>query len=514
VNTLSRRELLRTGSAAALGLGLGIGRRTSSSAWTTETPGPTATPVDPSLLEQLRTQLSSQAQLLLPSDGVAYTNASAPNNGRYLTTRPVAVAVCANEQDVVTCVNWCRENKVLPVARGGGHSYGGFSTVSNGLVVNIGKLNSVDVSMPGSAVVGGAALNENVFDATVNGQYFLPVGTCPKVGVGGLVLGGGIGYNTHAYGLTCDHLRETRIVTADGQVRTANANQNADLFWACRGGAGGSFGINTSFTFDLERVPDPVWYFRFDYSGADKAAQVFGKFHEILQFAPPQFNAVAFAQATDPKGGNKRDAITVRSRGQFFGQKILLENLLQPLLALSPADPTLTQYTFWDMQKVFATPVGSPHSYGDISRYANAPISNTAITNMVDLLANLDASLRTDVNNASILSLGWVGGSVVNRVKRTDTAYVHRNMLTLLRPSPVWSNDAPASVGNELMAWTKEVIAAIGPGPYESYQNFPNRDIPNWLDAYYAENLPSLKEIKTKYDGGNLFKNSQSIPTQ
>jgi hypothetical protein len=512
VTTLNRRELLRTGRAAALGLGLGIGRRTSSSARTTGTPAPTAIPVDPSALEELSKTL--KGELLLPRDGDAYTAASAPNNGRYLAIKPTAVAVCEDEDDVVACVKWSSKHGVPPVARGGGHSYGGYST-TNGLLINIGKLNSVDVTTtPGTAVVGGATLNENVFDATVNGQYFLPVGTCPKVGVGGLVLGGGIGYNTHAYGLTCDHLRETRIVTADGRVLTANADENADLFWACRGGAGGSFGVNTSFTFQLERVPQEVWYFAFEYRGEDKAAQVFGAFHTILQAAPPMFNAVAFARATDPKGGNKRDAIFVRSRGQFFGPQNQLQFLLKPLLDLGPADPTLTKYDFWEMQKVFATPVEEPHSYGDISRYVDRPISNVAITNMVNLLADLDPALRTDQNYASIISLGWVGGSIVNQIGRTDTAYVHRNMLTLLRPSPVWRNDASPSVGNELMAWTKAVIGAIGPEPYESYQNFPNRDIPDALQAYYAENLPRLREIKTKYDGGNLFNNAQSIPPQ
>jgi FAD/FMN-containing dehydrogenase len=508
VHTLSRRQLLRTGSAAALGLGLGIGRRTSSSAWTTATPGPTPTPVDPRALEQLRQDLTGHGQVLLPSD-VGFADASAPNNGRYLATRPAAVAVVEDETGVVTCVNWCRNNNVTPVARGGGHSYGGFSTVDNGLVVNIGKLNSVDVaSQPGAAVVGGAALNENLFAKTVNGRYFLPGGTCPKVGVGGLVLGGGIGYNTRSYGLTCDHLTATRIVTADGQVRTASADENQDLFWACRGGAGGSFGINTSFTFQLEQVPiQKVSYYRFDYP-AGAAADVFGTFHEILQVNRPELNAVAWAQSVPNQDGN-----SVVSRGQFIGNSNLLKFLVQPLLDLKPQKQELMEYDFWTLwQQKLTTPVAAPHSYGDISRFAKTAISSDVIAKLVDLLAKCPS--RTETANGSIYSLGWVGGSIVNKYARTDTAYVHRGAMTLLRPTTIWPNNAEGSVAQELNDWTSRVIAAIGTGPYESYQNFPNRDIPDWLNAYYAENLPRLVQIKAAVDPNNLFKNPQSIPTQ
>src|SRR5262249_37789460 len=170
------------------------------------------------------------------------------------------------------------------------------------------------------------------------------------------------------------------------------------------------------------------------------------------------------------------------------------------------------EFSFWDMQRMLATPLSDPHSYGDISRYAAAPLQDGTIANIVDLLAN--CPVRTATANGTFGSLGWVGGNVVDSVGRTATADVHRKMLTLLRPSPVWPNDAPASVGEQLMAWTNNVIEAIGTGPYESYQNFPNRAIADWKQAYYAENLARLIQVKAKYDPNNLFKNPQSIPTQ
>ena len=132
---------------------------------------------------------------------------------------------------------------------------------------------------------------------------------------------------------------------------------------------------------------------------------------------------------------------------------------------------------------------------------------------IVDLIANCPS--RSDDANGSFWSLGWVGGEVMDKFSRTETAYVHRGMLTLLRPTTVWPDDAPDSVGNELNAWSEQIIAAIDPHtPQESYQNFPNRSLENWQELYYAENFERLVDVKTKYDKDNLFTNPQGIPTR
>jgi Berberine and berberine like len=153
------------------------------------------------------------------------------------------------------------------------------------------------------------------------------------------------------------------------------------------------------------------------------------------------------------------------------------------------------------------------HSFGDISRYAAEPLPDRTTAAVVDLLA--DCPSRSADANGSFWSLGWVGGGVMKAISRTETAYVHRDMLTLLRPTTVWPNDAPAAVSDGLNAWSAEVIATIAPyTPEESYQNFPNRSLANWQQLYYAENLKRLIDVKTKYDPQNLFHHPQSIPTR
>ncbi len=507
---LTRREVLRGGAVGAIGLWLPFAADARSADWHARVANHR---VSPRALRELRRAL--HGDLLLPGDP-GYDAASTPANARFDGIKPLAVARCTGEDDVVTCVNWSRAHGVPPTARGGGHSYAGYST-TEGLLVDLGHINHVTIDQDtGVGVLGGAALNQNVFDATVDTSHVLPGGTCLGVGVGGLVLGGGIGYNTHWAGLTSDHLVGSRIVTADGRVRRIDHSRHEDLFWACRGGAGGSFGINTQWTFQLAKVPrSHVAFYRFDWRGADAAAAVLGAFDKILKHAPAALNAVAQAQASPVGSGGPREAVDVFSRGQYIGELSELRDLVQPLIdaAGPPAKTQLETKTYWDMQRMFASVEAERHSFGDISRYSREPLPDHVVAKVADLLA--DCPTRTKDENGSMWSLGWVGGPVVNAVGRRDTAYVHRDMLTMLRATPVWKIDSPRSVRNGLIAWTDQMIRLIAPyTPAESYQNFPNRSIRDWRREYYAENYSRLVRVKTKYDPHDVFHNAQSIPSR
>jgi FAD/FMN-containing dehydrogenase len=505
---VSRRDFLRAGAAGAVGLWLPFATDARSASWHSRVANGR---IGHRALQELRRAL--HGPLLLPGHP-GYESASAPANARYDAIRPLAVAQCTSEADVITCVDWSRAHRVQPVAKAGGHSYAGYST-TEGLLIDIRALRHVAVDQhTGVGVMGGAALNQHVLDETVDRHFVLPGGTCLAVGVGGLTLGGGIGYNTHWGGLTSDHLVSSRIVTAHGRVLEIDASHHPGLFWACRGAAGGNFGINTRFTFQLPEIPaENVAFYRFDWRGADAAAAVLGTFDRLLQNAPAKFNAVAMAQAVPVGPGGPREAISVFSRGQYIGPQSELEAFVQPLISAAgaPAKKTLTTMKYWDMQRMFAGAEGTRHSFGDISRYSAAPLPDRIVDQVVDLLA--DCPSRSEQSNGSMWSLGWIGGPVVDRVGRRDTAYVHRDMLTLLRATPVWAIDAPHSVRDGLIAWTNQMIRLIAPHtPAESYQNFPNRGISDWRREYYAENFSRLVKVKRKYDPHNLFHNAQSIP--
>ncbi|MGC4190903.1 MAG: FAD-binding oxidoreductase [Thermomicrobiales bacterium] len=509
--TISRRSLLATGAAAAstlaVGRGIGIGAAAAPDRWSEVV---RASAIDDSALDDLRARLNGT--VMVPGDS-GFATANAPANGRYLSVQPAAVARVADHADVVTAIQWCNENGVRLVGRGGGHSYAGLSTTTE-LLLDLRRLNHVKIDRKAGTVrSGGAALNADFFTATENGPFFLPGGTCLGVGSGGLALGGGIGYNAHWAGLTCDHMLASTIVTADGQTLTIDATTNNDLFWACRGGAGGNFGINTDFTFRLQEVPQEVSFYRFDWTGSDAAVAVHGAFDKLLSEAPAALNAVAMSEVTPiDAGGDERDAIHTMSRGQYIGPVDELKELVAPLAAIgTPTTSTIQDMTFWDVQRMIATPEPASHSFGDISRYAKEPLPEAAISAMIDLLAQCPS--RTDDANGSVWSLGWVGGDVIGSLSRTETAYVHRDAHTLWRPTTVWPDAADPSVADGLNAWTDGIIDILTPlTPNESYQNFPNRDIADFADQYYAENLSRLIDVKTKYDPKNFFQNAQSIP--
>lgn len=531
---LNRRQVLGMGAGALAGVLIGCGSDGDSSspstsrapsttgpgttgashpattaAAATTAPAPPST-VPPAAVEDLRRRLTGD--VVTPLDA-SYSGLGMPANTRYASTRPAVIARCRDEADVVTCVQWAVENGVPPVGRGGGHSYAGLSTTT-GLLIDISALNSVTVDpATGIAQVAGSALNGDVLDKTINTPFLLPGGTCLGVGTGGLMLGGGIGYNTHWAGLTCDHLTSSRIVVASGEVLEIDANNDPDLFWACRGGTGGTFGINTSMTFQLVEAPATVTYFRYDFRGADAAAAVLDQSHRIGVTAPRGFNASTMAQASPVGSGGPREAIDVFIRGQYVGPSDEARDVLAPLLAAAPT-PTAAAFEerpFWDVQQqVWASGNPTPHPWGDLSRYARDALPESVVAQVVDLLAASPS--RTESSNGALWWLGWVGGEVVDSFGRADTAYVHRGMSMLLRPTPVWLPTDPASVGDDLLAWTDEVIAAIAPHtPEESYQNFPNRRLPDPQQQYFAENLERLIDVKTKYDPTDLFHNDQSV---
>jgi FAD/FMN-containing dehydrogenase len=502
---LRRRELIGAAAAGAAGLYLPFRPDRLSADWHARA---ARDRIGKRELRELRRRL--RGRLILPGER-GYERHSAPANFRYDHIRPFAIARCANERDVRIAVEWAAEHGVRPVARGGGHSYAGYSATRD-LIVDLSRLNQVAIDSNGLATVGGAALNNDLLNATVDGPFVLPGGTCLGVGVGGLVLGGGIGYNTHWGGLTCDHLRSSRIVMASGEVRTVSRKRNPDLFWACRGGAGGNFGINTLFTFRLPEVPRRrVSFFRFDYRGADAAAAVLSGFDRLLADAPPALNAVAAAQAAPVGSGGPREAIDVFTRGQYIGPQSELEELVRPLRdAATPIKVSFETTSFWDRQRRFASAEAVRHGWGDISRYSRKPLPQRVYAELAELLAHCPH--RDDANNGSIWSLGWVGGDVVGSVGKRETAYVHRDALTLLRATPVWAADAPDSVRRQLMGWSRDVIAAVDPHtPRRSYQNFPNRAIPDWRQQYYGSNYSRLTKVKGRHDPDNVFRNPQSI---
>src|SRR5262249_35579776 len=173
--------------------------------------------------------------------------------------RPLAIVRVNDVKDVQTVIGWAQRHGIPIVPRSGGHSYGGWST-GTGVVVDLGKLRGIRVE-GSSAVIGAGRRLIDVYAALAGKGMTIPAGSCASVALGGLALGGGIGLASRKLGTTSDNVQSLRIVIADGRVLTCDAEHNADLFWACRGGGGRNFGTVTAFRLRPAPVSTAAYFF-------------------------------------------------------------------------------------------------------------------------------------------------------------------------------------------------------------------------------------------------------------
>ena len=205
--------------------------------------------------------------------------------------RPSVIARCASPADVIAAIGFAREHRLEISVRGGAHGVTGAAVCDDGLMIDLSQLNAVTVDPATKrAQVGGGALLADVDAATQAHGLAMPTGLVSHTGVGGLTLGGGMGWLTRKYGLSIDNLVSAEVVTADGRLLQAAEDQHPDLFWAIRGG-GGNFGVVTSFEFRLHEV-DPTVHFGLFFWGLDQGPEALRMAREIVAAMPPTINAV------------------------------------------------------------------------------------------------------------------------------------------------------------------------------------------------------------------------------
>jgi FAD/FMN-containing dehydrogenase len=463
----------------------------------TATPARAAAPP----LSALRRELQGD---LIARGGPGYAQARLVYNTRFDGTSPLAIAYCESTTDVAKALRWAERHRVPLAARSGGHSYGGYSTTP-GLVIDVSRLNGVRAT--GSvATVGAGAQLIDVYSALWSGRRTIPGGSCPTVGIAGLALGGGVGFSSRLHGTTSDNVLALTLVDASGRVRTCSASEHADLYWACRGGGGGNFGIVTSFRFRTYPARD-VTTFAVDWPWGD-AQRVVDAWQRWAPHAPDGL----FSVCTLVTGGSGPQ---VRVAGQLFGSKAALERLLRPLLVGSAGPVAAVERTSMSAALMWAGCSGtvaechlSPQ--GNLSRatfkatsdYAARPLSAAGIRTILQWIERRQAQGGTGV-----LLLDSYGGRI-NRVPAAATAFAHRGMLFSLQYGAYWSGGGGATA----LGWIRQFRQAMQ--PYVSgaaYVNYIDPGIPNWTTAYYGANYARLQAVKKRYDPGNVFRFRQSI---
>ena len=470
--------------------------------------GQPATPIaalSASAWDDLASRLTGH--LLRPGDAM-YPAATIISAARYMGTRPAGIAVCVSPQDAAVCVIWAREHGVPFVVRSGGHNYAGFST-SDGLVIDVKGMRSVAVDpATRTAVVAGGANNADVGEALAPYGVYFPGGRCPTVGVSGLTLGGGWGFSCRHLGMTCDSLVSTEVVTASGDIVTASESENADLFWAVRGAGGGNFGVHTSFTFRV--VPaDEVCVFRLAWSGGDAAALVDAILR--MQLHAPRELGLRLAVTSQSRMPLSQPApLDVNTIGLFWGSLAELAALLAPVERVQAAEARRVEQMRFPAAREFLAATTPSGAYQVKSGFFRDALPAAGLATMLEWIGAMPGvSSRAQESTGAIFC--W--GGKVSDLAPDANAFVHRGADFLFKCEALWeAEDDPGLIAANL-EWLEGYYAAMQ--PYLSggvYQNFPDRGLIDWQDAYYGDHFSRLVETKRRWDPENLFRYGQSIP--
>jgi FAD/FMN-containing dehydrogenase len=416
-------------------------------------------------------------------------------NTRFDGVRPDAVVQPLDTRDVQAVVRWANRFGVHVVARSGGHSYAGYSTTANGVVVDLGRFRGIRVAN-GRATVGAGARLIDVYARLARRGLIVPAGSCPSVGIGGLALGGGHGLSGRRFGLTADNLLAATIVTADGRARRVDGDTNEDLYWACRGGGGGNFGIVTSLTLQAHRARGASWFFvRFPWSQASEALAAWQRF---APGAPPALTSI-FSLGTS--GGSGTPSVT--AVGQHYGSESALRNLIRPLSRVSGAAVSVGSGSTMELVRRWA---GSSQRarFRAKSDYFDEPLPARAREIMTEWIERRE---RAPSQGSGALLLDAYGGAI-NRPRPDATAFVHRDALFSLQYLTYFGGS-----GRAADRWLGGVWRALRPyASGRAYQNYIDPQLAGWQRAYYGSNLARLREIKRQVDPDFSFRFRQAIP--
>ncbi len=342
------------------------------------------------------------------------------------------------------------------------------------------------------------------------GKVTIPAGNCVTVGVAGHALGGGWGFSSRKFGLVTDNILEAQLVTANGTLVIANAQQNSDLYFALRGAGANSYGIVVEFTFRVHDVSGPITRFQYFWTNKTQQFQAFKGFQTWGANAVPEISASFYL---DPFGNSNIE-------GVYLGPQASLPPLIKSFLANTPpASSSTTQQSDWItlILQNGGFPTGSnpdvlnlknyplpTNTFKAKSIYVNAPagLSDAGITAMLN-------SMHSDSNDNAFFLFDLYGPtSKINQVAADATAFVHRSSLFSIQMVAYWSIATQESTDFTFLDNSWNTVRPFATP--QAYQNYIDRDMP--LTAYYGSNLNPLIEIKQRWDSQNVFNFPQSIP--
>ena len=449
--------------------------------------------------QELRTAF--RGRLIVPGDD-EFDEARKVWNGM-IDRRPGLIAQCSGAADVIAAVNFARTHGLLVAVRGGGHSWPGHSVCDDGLVIDLSRMRGVRVDLATKTVrAQGGALWGDVDHESQAFGLATPGGVVSTTGIGGLTLGGGSQtWLIRKYGSSADNLVSADVVTANGDFLTASETENADLFWALRGG-GGNFGVVTSFEYRLHPVGPLV------LAGAafflwDRAKEVTDFYLDYVKDLPDELTTALFYWNAPPAPflpesiHGQRVAIIAAC---YAGAAEAGERVVAPIRALKPAVDMLAPLPYTALQSMF-----DPLFPKGIYSYAKSDYFDKIPPAMVD---DMIAWAERKPAPLSFTHLNHFGGAM-GRVANDATPFAQRDATFAFSQDAFW--DTPEETDANVQ-WVKDYWQAMRAySPRGAYVNFMADEGEDRVRESYRGNYDRLVQIKRKYDPTNLFRLNQNI---
>lgn len=417
---------------------------------------------------------------------------------------PTVFVFARETQDVVNALAWARQNDVELRVRSGGHSLEGWSSVDDGIVIDVSEMKSATIDLASNTATVGAGLNQGeAVTALGEAGVAASTGTEGTVGLVGATLGGGFGLLTRSFGMACDNLLAAEVVIAsnDGgaQAIIVDEQNNADLLWALRGAGNGNFGIVTSLTYKIHPLTQTI-YVTATWPGLDHLPDVFDTW-----------------QRTAPHVDNRLTTQLEILRDQISligvlasGSEQEARELLAPILSIGSPDVSTKSGSWSDTYTGFQIPPAEEAAnWKFLSQFVSDPFPARAIGLVCEYMSKAPTPESNYFTNA-------LGGVVTGSEPSGGSAYAHRDALFYAEPGAGWGvrGGIPAAddpLTAKCQAWVVEFNNALAPFVNGAYVNVPNAGMPDWETAYWGRNVDRLRAVKAKYDPTNLFCFEQSI---
>lgn len=442
-----------------------------------------------------------KGDLLRPGDS-GYEDARSIWNGMVART-PGLIARCADESDVQRAILTASATGVSTAIRCGGHSLGGFSTCDGGMVIDLSGMRRVTVDPDTrTARISGGCLLGSIDAATQKAGLVFPAGVVSHTGAAGLILGGGTGWLTRRFGLSCDNVEGFTLVTADGSLVRANKNENPDLFWALRGG-GGNFGVVTEFEVKLHPLTAVVLA-----EGLTPESQIrplLECWRDFMADAPFDLK-----WNIDLRLAPHAERVPVALRGQPVASNSLIWTghpeaglpYFERALSTCARDSTRSRIiSFLDLQTMADSDFPHGRRYYTKSGYF-ASLDDSTIDRLAEAV---DAIPSPEIQ----IELAYLGGAAA-RIGADETAFGDRSAPFILNLLAGWS-DPSHDTGN--ISWIRAVFNKLRPAMKPGvYINFMSGDEQDRVPEAYHERWDRLVFVKSHYDPKNLFRLNQNVP--